>query len=435
MMVEPVSSELFNRAQDLIPGGVNSPVRAFKSVGGSPVYFNRAAGSRMWSVDNREYIDYCSSWGPAILGHSHPDVIEAVIAASRNGLTFGTCTPGEVYLAEQICSCIPSMEMVRLVTSGTEAVMTAIRLARGFTGRNKVIKFDGCYHGHSDAMLVSAGSGLLTGGISSSKGVSQQIASEVYVVPYNDLVSLKSIIQEHGDSIAAIIVEPIAGNMGLVLPKVNFLKGLRELSDMCNCVLIFDEVITGFRLGPTTFGTLCGVTPDLTTLGKIIGGGMPIGAVGGKKEIMHLLAPVGPVYQAGTLSGNPVAVAAGIETIKLLKSTNPYSKMENLCSNLSNEINEYCKKCGYPVICVNKGSMFTIYFRPAPIPESLDDVKRSDTKLFARFFNKLNENGIYFPPSQFETAFVSAAHTQEDISTTVKIMCKALDDTFKGKDE
>lgn len=427
------SSDLFTIAQKYIPGGVNSPVRAFNAVGGNPVYISKASGSKIWSVDGSEYIDYCSSWGPCILGHAHPEVIERVITSSRNGLSFGACTPEEPALAELICSCIPSIEMVRLVTSGTEAVMTALRLARAFTNRNKIIKFDGCYHGHSDAMLVSAGSGLLTGGISSSKGVSQSIASEVFIAPYNNLTAVNNIIDNHSDSIAAIIVEPIAGNMGLVLPDDNFLAGLRQAADKCKCLLIFDEVITGFRLGPTSYGTLCNVSPDLSTLGKIIGGGMPIGAVGGKKEIMQMLAPLGPVYQAGTLSGNPVAIAAGLKTIQLLKDTNPYPSMKKLCDELTYNINSHCAKNDYPVICVNKESLFTIYFRSAPAPGSLDDVKKSDASLFATFFQKLLHQGIYFPPSQFETAFVSAAHNNTDISKTSNIICKALDELFAGK--
>ena len=429
------SSELFTRAQKIIPGGVNSPVRAFKSVGSTPVYIDKASGSHIWSVEGKEYIDYCSSWGPCILGHAHPEVIAAVIASSSKGLTFGACTPGEVDLAELICSCIPSIEMLRLVTSGTEAVMTALRLARAFTGRNKIIKFDGCYHGHTDAMLVAAGSGLLTGVISSSKGIPQSITSDVFVAPYNDLSSVYNILEQHGDSVCAIIVEPVAGNMGLVAPKEGFLEGLRHAADKYNCVLIFDEVITGFRLGPTSFGSLCGVIPDLTTLGKIIGGGMPIGAVGGKSEIMQMLSPIGSVYQAGTLSGNPVAISAGLATIRLLRDTNPYPAIEKLCSLLCSNINSHCTNKKYPVLCVNRGSLFTIYFRSSPAPQSLDEVKQCDTKLFARFFQKLLSRGIYLPPSQYETAFISAAHTVQDIELTITHVCEVLDEIFEGSDE
>lgn len=426
------SSELFTRAQKIIPGGVNSPVRAFKAVGSTPIYIDKASGSRIWSVEGKEYIDYCSSWGPCILGHAHPEVIAAVTSSSSKGLTFGACTPGEVDLAELICSCIPSVEMLRLVTSGTEAVMTALRLSRAFTGRNKIIKFEGCYHGHTDAMLVSAGSGLLTGGISSSKGVTEAVASEVFIAPYNDLSSVNKILEQYGDSVSTIIVEPIAGNMGLVAPDKGFLEGLRSAADKYNCVLIFDEVITGFRLGPTSYGTLCGVIPDLTTLGKIIGGGMPIGAIGGKAEIMNMLSPNGSVYQAGTLSGNPVAISAGLTTIKLLRDTNPYPQIERLCTLLTSNINSHCKDKKYPVFCVNKGSLFTIYFRPSPAPESLNEVKKSDTETFARFFQKLLKRGIYLPPSQFETAFISAAHTEQDIDITITHIREVLDEIYEG---
>jgi glutamate-1-semialdehyde 2,1-aminomutase len=429
------SSELFSRAQKIIPGGVNSPVRAFKSVGSTPIYIEKASGSRIWSVEGKEYIDYCSSWGPCILGHAHPEVISAVTSSSRNGLTFGACTPGEVDIAEIICSCIPSIEMLRLVTSGTEAVMTALRLSRAFTGRNKIIKFDGCYHGHTDAMLVAAGSGLLTGGISSSKGVSQAVASDVFIAPYNDLASVNSILAQHGDCVSTIIVEPIAGNMGLVAPKEGFLEGLRSAADKYNCLLIFDEVITGFRLGPTSYGTLCGVVPDLTTLGKIIGGGMPIGAVGGRAEIMNMLSPSGSVYQAGTLSGNPVAISAGLTTIKLLRDTNPYPKLQHLCTLLASKINSHCTNKKYPVFCVNKGSLFTIYFRPSPAPQSLSEVKKSDTETFTRFFQKMLKRGIYLPPSQYETAFISAAHTEQDIDITTTHICEVLNEIYEGSDE
>jgi glutamate-1-semialdehyde 2,1-aminomutase len=429
------SSELFIRAQKVIPGGVNSPVRAFKSVKSTPVYIEKASGSRIWSVEGREYIDYCSSWGPCILGHAHPEVIAAVTSSSSKGLTFGACTPGEVDLAELICSCIPSVEMLRLVTSGTEAVMTALRLARAFTGRNKIIKFDGCYHGHTDTMLVSAGSGLLTCGISSSKGVSESVASDVFVAPYNDISSVYNILEKYGDSVSTIIVEPVAGNMGLVAPKEGFLKGLRHAADKYKCVLIFDEVITGFRLGPTSFGTLCNVVPDLTTLGKIIGGGMPVGAIGGKSEIMKMLSPIGSVYQAGTLSGNPVAISAGLTTLKLLKEANPYPQIEKLCTLLASKINSHCVYKKYPVICVNKGSLFTIYFGQSSVPESLNDVKKSDTEKFTLFFNKLLKRGIYLPPSQYETAFVSAAHTEQDIASTFTHIREVLDEVYVGSNE
>jgi len=424
------SDDLFARAVKCIPGGVNSPVRAFKSVGGTPVFIDRASGSRLWSVDGTEYIDYCSSWGPCILGNAHPDVLKAAEMAAHKGLTFGACTEGEVELAEFICDCIPSIDLIRLVTSGTEAVMTALRLARAFTGRDKIIKFDGCYHGHCDSMLVAAGSGLLTGGISSSKGVQQSIASDVFIAPYNDIRSVKNILDQHGSSIAAIIVEPAAGNMGLVLPDNNFLESLRDLADRHKCLLICDEVITGFRFGPSAYSTLYNIEPDIITLGKIIGGGLPVAAIGGKAAIMEQLAPLGPVYQAGTLSGNPVAVAAGLTTLQLLRRLDPYSRIEKLCSDLASQINSFCKTNNYPVFTNQKGSLFTIYFGLKSEPHNLDDVRQCDTSLFTKFFRKILEKGIYFPPSQFETAFVSAAHTEADIDRTVSVFCRAITELF-----
>lgn len=425
-----ISETLFNRAQKVIPGGVNSPVRAFKAVGRSPIFIEKAQGCRIWSVDGDEYIDYCGSWGPIILGHSNPVVMEAVQSALQNGLSFGACTKGEVELAELICTAIPSVEKIRLVTSGTEAVMTAIRLARAYTGRNKILKFDGCYHGHSDSMLVAAGSGLLTGGISSSKGVPDSVAGDTFICPYNDINSVSDIIESNGESIAAIIVEPIAGNMGLVVPENGFLDGLRKAADKCKCVLIFDEVITGFRFGPTSYGNIIGVKPDLTTLGKIIGGGLPVGAVGGRKEIIDLLAPAGPVYQAGTLSGNPIAVCAGLATLKHLISTNPYPKMEQLCSLLANRVNSYAESKSFPAIVANKGSLFTLYFRSSPAPRSLVEVKQSGTAQFATFYGKMLGKGIYLPPSQFETAFFGASHTDKEVDQTTEAICSALDQIF-----
>ncbi len=409
------STELFQRAQSVIPGGVNSPVRAFRSVGGAPLYIASGKGARMTTVEGRELVDFCGSWGPLILGHAHPDVVAAICAAARAGSSFGVNTPGEVELAELLCRLVPSIEQVRLVSSGTEAVMTAIRLARGCTGRRRLLKFDGCYHGHSDSMLVSAGSGLLTGGIGSSAGVTPETASDVFVVQYNDLDAVNKIVQMHGNDLAAIIVEPVAANMGLVEPASGFLAGLRAAADRCGALLIFDEVITGFRFGPTTYGQMIGLSPDLTTLGKIIGGGMPIGAVGGRKAVMEKLAPLGPVYQAGTLSGNPVAVAAGLATLKVLVRENPYARLGALTGRLADGLNAAARDAGLDVLCARTASLFTVYFRKGAAPRNLEEVKRADTKAFAVFFREMLARGYYLPPSQFEVGFVSSAHTGQDI--------------------
>jgi len=412
------SEDLFERAQAVIPGGVNSPVRSFGSVGGTPVFMERGSGSKMYSADGDEYIDFCCSWGPLVLGHAHPRVVDAICRSAEKGTSFGANTEAEVELAELICNQIPYAEMVRLMSSGTEAVMTALRLARGYTGRSKIIKFDGCYHGHSDCLLVSAGSGLLTSGNPTSAGVTRAITDDVLVAPYNNLAAVEQLVSEHGDSIAAIIVEPIAGNMGLVMPDEGFLEGLRTICDKNSSLLLFDEVITGFRLGVTTYGTICGVTPDLTTLGKIIGGGMPIGAVTGKTEIMKSLAPLGNVYQAGTLSGNPVAVAAGLATLRELIETDPYPAMEKLALNISCEINRHAENVGAEMHCATKGSMFTTFFTKNQIT-NLDEAKTCDTKAHSAFFHKMLENGVYLPPSQFEVCFVSAAHNEQDIKMLI----------------
>lgn len=419
------SKELFSRAKRVIPGGVNSPVRAFNAVGGDPVYVVSGKGARMKTADGQELLDFCGSWGPLILGHARAEVVEAIRQAASEGTSFGINTPREVEFAELICSLVPSMKMVRLVSSGTEATMTALRLARGFTGRRKVIKFDGCYHGHADCLLVAAGSGLLTGGISSSAGVSDAVASEMLIPAYNDLAAVEQLIAEQGNDIAAIIVEPVAANMGLVPPAPGFLQGLRKAADRCGALLIFDEVITGFRLGPTSYGALCGVTPDLTCMGKIVGGGMPIGAVGGREDVMRKLAPLGPVYQAGTLSGNPVAVAAGIATLTLLKKENPYPEMERLCRKLTEGLTALAKTRGVTLQVPALGSLFTPFFCAGAI-RSLADAKRSDTKAHAAFFHGMLDRGIYLPPSQFEVGFVSAAHTEADIDTFLLAAGQAL---------
>jgi glutamate-1-semialdehyde 2,1-aminomutase len=408
------SKELFNRATRVIPGGVNSPVRAFNAVGGDPLYVVSGQGARITSVDGKELTDFCGSWGPLLFGHARQEIVAAIQQAASEGTSFGINTPREVEFAEQLHERVPSMEMIRLVSSGTEAVMTALRLARGYTGRKKLLKFDGCYHGHTDAMLVAAGSGLLTGGISSSAGVLPADAQEVFVSPYNDLETVKRIIQREGSDLAAIIVEPVAGNMGLIPPAPGFLAGLREATTRCGALLIFDEVITGFRLGPTTYGMLCGVTPDLTTLGKIIGGGMPIGAVGGRADIMRKLAPLGPVYQAGTLSGNPVAVAAGLAMLQLSVSENPYPKLDVLGRRLTDGLNAAARKAGLALHCTGLGGMFTPFFM-ADAPTDLATAKHCDTKAYAAFFRAMLARGFYLPPSQFEAAFLSAAHSNDDV--------------------
>jgi glutamate-1-semialdehyde 2,1-aminomutase len=417
------SEQWFERAKKVIPGGVNSPVRAFNGVGGTPVYFKSGKGAKVQTEDGNELIDFCGSWGPLILGHARDEVVDAVSKTAADGLSFGANTAKEAEFAELVHALVPEMEMVRLVSSGTEAVMTAIRLARGYTGRRKIIKFDGCYHGHSDYLLVASGSGLLTGGISSSAGVSPAATEEVFVAPYNDLAAVQEILKNNGDEIAAVIVEPIAGNMGLVEPAEGFLEGLRAATSECGALLIFDEVINGFRLGATTYGHLAGIGADITTLGKIIGGGMPIGAIGGSTEIMSTLAPLGPVYQAGTLSGNPVAVAAGMKTLELLRDENPYPHMERLGKKLADGINRMAKEKGLDLHCAQRGGMFTPFFRKEPV-HNLDDSKACDQKAHAAYFHHMLDHGFYTPPSGFEVAFVSAAHTEDHIDAFLETFHK-----------
>jgi glutamate-1-semialdehyde 2,1-aminomutase len=418
------SKNLYKRALKVIPGGVNSPVRAFNAVGGDPVYVTKGKGARITTAEGRELIDFCGSWGPLILGHARDEVVEAACAAARDGMTFGINTPREVEFAELLCAQIPSMEQVRLVNSGTEAVMTALRLARGFTGRRRIIKFAGGYHGHSDGLLVGAGSGLLTGGISSSAGVYVN-KGDVFLPAYNDKEAVSRIVKEYGNELAAIIVEPVAGNMGLVLPQDGFLEHLRTEADRCGALLIFDEVITGFRFGPTSYGVLAGIVPDLTCLGKIIGGGMPLAAFGGRRDVMQRLAPVGNVYQAGTLSGNPVAVAAGMKTVELLIKENPYPRLADAGSKISAALNEIPGEFHVAQL----GGVFTPFFRREPV-RNLDDAKACDTKAYARFFNGMLERGFYLPPAQFEAAFISAAHTPDDLSQFAAAACTVL--TGKG---
>jgi len=409
------SEKLFNKAKLLIPGGVNSPVRAFNSVKCSPIYIEKGKGAYIYDVDNKSYMDFCGSWGPLILGHARKEIVEAVTEATKSGLTFGTCNSREVEMAELLKSCIPFIDMVRVVNSGTEAVMSAIRLARGYTGRNKIVKFDGCYHGHADYLLVSAGSGLLTNSISTSAGVPESAVNDVIVVPYNDIEAVKHVFNSCSNEIAAVIVEPVAGNMGAVAPVEGFLETLRELTTETNSLLIFDEVITGFRFKAGAYASICGVTPDLITLGKIIGGGMPLAAFGGRQDIMECLAPIGNVYQAGTLSGNPVALAAGIATIKTLIKDDGYTKRRELADKIQKSLNSSSRKNDWNIYCNAFMGVFTIFFGRNDAPENLDDVKICDTKKFAEFYKKMLQRGYYLSPSQFEINFISAAHTEENI--------------------
>ena len=413
-----MNQKLFERAQRHIPGGVNSPVRAFRSVGGTPCFFTKGCGSRVTDADGKEYLDYVGSWGPLILGHAHPEVVTTVQDAAAQGLSFGAPTEGEVDMADLLCDLLPSLEMLRLVSSGTEATMSAIRLARGCTGRDLLIKFEGCYHGHSDSLLVKAGSGMLTFGNPSSAGVPADLAKHTLVLDYNNAGQLESAFAEHGERIAAVIVEPVAGNMNLIAPCLDFLTAMRRLCTQHGAVLIFDEVMTGFRVGPACAQGYYGITPDLTTLGKVIGGGMPLGAFGGKREIMQEIAPLGPVYQAGTLSGNPVAVAAGLTTLKLIQTPDFYEsltqKTEMLCSGLI----EAAKKHGVAFSAQSIGGMFGIYFRQS-CPQSYAEVMECDKETFNRFFHAMLEAGHYFAPSAFEAGFVSAAHSNTDIAETI----------------
>jgi glutamate-1-semialdehyde 2,1-aminomutase len=412
------NDELFARAQRTIPAGVNSPVRAFRSVGGTPRFLTRGEGPYVWDADGKRYIDYVGSWGPAILGHAHPAVVRAVQESAVHGLSFGAPTETEIVMAETLCRRLPSLELVRLVSSGTEATMSALRLARGYTGRAKILKFEGCYHGHGDSLLVKAGSGALTFGQPSSAGVPPGIAQLTIVVPYNDLAAVAAAFAAEKDGIAAIIVEPIAGNMNLIMPKPGFLEGLRTLCDEHGAVLIFDEVMTGFRVHPQGVQGLTGITPDLTTLGKVIGGGMPVGAFGGKRVIMEKIAPLGPVYQAGTLSGNPVAVAAGLATLAATEAPGFYEGLTQMTRSFTEGLAAAAKRAGVPFSAQSVGGMFGIYFA-AQVPDSYDSVMAGDKERFNRFFHAMLDAGIYLAPSAFEAGFVSAAHTRDDIAATL----------------
>jgi len=418
-MEHPKSAGLFSRAKAVIPGGVNSPVRAFKSVGRDPIFIREARGAIIIDVDGNEYIDYVGSWGPMILGHSHPAVIEAVERSARSGTSFGAPTELEVKVAELICTMIPSIEMVRMVNSGTEATMSAIRLARAFTGREKIIKFEGCYHGHSDSFLIKAGSGALTLGVPDSPGVPVALAAATLNARFNNIDSVHRLVEQNKNQIAAIIVEPVVGNMGCVPPDDGFLAQLREVSSQHNSVLIFDEVMTGFRVSAGGAQGHYGVSPDLTTLGKIIGGGLPVGAYGGKKELMEMVAPSGPMYQAGTLSGNPLAMAAGYATLKILDEKKEiYDHLEHLAAMLAAGIAENLTETGAACTQQRVGSMGTLFFTNTPVRD-FQTATKSDTKKYAVYFNAMLNQGIYLAPSQFEAGFISGAHTEENIKQTI----------------
>jgi glutamate-1-semialdehyde 2,1-aminomutase len=412
------SKFFFARALKNIPGGVNSPVRAWRAVGGSPLFISRAKGSYIFDADDRKYIDYVGSWGPMILGHADTRVIRAIARCAANGTSFGAPTLGEVELAEMVSLCVPSIEKLRLVSSGTEATMSAIRLARAFTNRSKLVKFDGCYHGHSDGLLVKAGSGVATLSLPDSPGVPSSIARETLTARYNDLQSVRKLFDRHGQDIAAVIVEPICGNMGVIPPDVNFLGGLREFTKRIGALLIFDEVITGFRVALGGAQERYKVKPDLTCLGKILGGGLPLAAFGGRRQVMDLLAPLGPVYQAGTLSGNPLAVAAGTETLKLLTQRGCYDRLETLSGRLEDGLNQVIRKYRIQATINRVGSMLTVFFGVTSVA-SVDDARDCDRKLFASFFHGMLKRGIYLPPAPFESWFVSAAHSRAQLDRTI----------------
>ena len=419
------SQQLFQQAQQLIPGGVNSPVRAWRAMGMSPRFIARAQGAQIIDVDGNTYIDFVGSWGPMIVGHAHPQVVEALRQAAAGGTSYGAPTPAEVELAELLVAAVPSVEMVRLVNSGTEATMTAIRLARAATGRDTIIKFDGGYHGHADTLLVQAGSGVLTQGIPGSPGVPRAIAELTLSLPYNNLEAVQQAVDQKAGEIAAIIVEPVAGNMGVAPPTPGFLPGLRRVCDRHGIVLIFDEVITGFRVAWGGAQARYGVSPDLTCLGKVIGGGLPVGAYGGRRDLMEQMAPVGPVYQAGTLSGNPLAVAAGLATLKILQEPGIYEKLEEKGCRLEEQVLTLARQAGLP-LCINRvGSMFTLFFTAGPVAD-LAGAQTSDTGRFQRFFQKMLAQGVYLPPSQFEAWFLSLAHSPEDLQRTMSALAQAF---------
>ena len=419
------SDDLFKRAQQLIPGGVNSPVRAFRAMGRAPLFIREAAGAHLTDVDGNSYIDYVGSWGPMILGHAHPVVIEAIRKAVSRGTSYGAPTESEIELAGEITSAFPSLERVRLTSSGTEAAMSAIRLARGFTGRDRIVKFEGCYHGHSDSLLVKAGSGLATFGTPDSAGVPADFARNTIVVPYNDAGALNEIFEEQGSEIACVIIEPVAGNMGCVPPGPGYLEAVREVTSRHGALLIFDEVITGFRLAYGGAQQLFGVKADLTCLGKIIGGGLPVGAFGGRADVMDRIAPLGPVYQAGTLSGNPLAVTAGLAMLKLLRDSKPYEELERRSAKLERGLRAAASEAGIASTVNRVGSMLTAFFTEGPVTD-WPSAKKCDTDRYGRFFRAMLEQGVYLAPSQFECAFVSFAHTEELIERTIETVRSAL---------
>ncbi len=413
------SQEIFSAAQNLMPGGVNSPVRAFKSVGGQPIVFDRVKGAYIWDVDGNEYIDYVGTWGPAICGHANPEVITALHNALEKGTSFGAPCALENVLAEMVIDAVPSIEMVRFVNSGTEACMAVLRLMRAFTKRDKIIKFEGCYHGHADMFLVKAGSGVATLGLPDSPGVPKAVTSNTLTAPFNDLEAVKVLFEENRDEIAGVILEPVVGNAGFITPDAGFLEGLRELTQEHGALLVFDEVMTGFRISYGGAQEKFGVTPDLTTLGKIIGGGLPVGAYGGRKDIMSMVAPAGPMYQAGTLSGNPLAMTAGIKTLELLQKPGTYDYLERITKKLADGLMQVARETGHAACGGNISGMFGMFFTQGPV-HNYEDAKASDTAKFGRFHRGMLEHGIYLAPSQFEAGFSSIAHTEEDIEKTLQ---------------
>lgn len=419
------SIEAFRQAVQYLPGGVNSPVRAFRAVETDPVFIARGAGSRVYDIDGNEYIDYLGSWGPLILGHAHPAVVQAIEETARKGTSFGAPTELETEMAKLVTEIVPSIEVVRMVNSGTEATMSALRLARGYTGREKIVKFEGSYHGHADSLLIKAGSGVASLSLPDSPGVPQQVTAGTLVAPYNDLEAVKLLFERYGEQIAAVIVEPVAGNMGVVPPQPGFLEGLRKLTQEYGALLIFDEVMTGFRVAYGGAQSLYGVMPDLTTLGKVIGGGLPVGAYGGRREIMEYVAPAGPVYQAGTLSGNPLAMAAGLTTLKELGKPGVYESLEEKGAFLEEQFRRNAEEAGIPCQINRVGSMMSVFFTDRPVV-NFASAKTSDTKRFARYFQKLLDLGVFVAPSQFEGMFISTAHTQEDLEKTVEAQRQAL---------
>jgi glutamate-1-semialdehyde 2,1-aminomutase len=418
-MSDAVSRALFARAKERIPGGVNSPVRAFRAVGGEPIFIARAEGCWLYGADGRRYLDYVGSWGPMILGHAHPSVLSAITDAAALGTSYGAPTEREVLLAEALCEAVPSIEMVRLCSSGTEACMSALRLARGFTGRSLIVKFAGCYHGHADFLLVKAGSGLATMGVPDSAGVPEAVARATLTARYNDLDSVRALFEQFGEEIAAVIVEPVAGNMGCVPPEPGFLQGLAELCRSRGALFVLDEVMTGFRLAYGGAQEKFALKPDLTTLAKIAGGGLPLGAFGGRRDVMSMLAPIGPVYQAGTLSGNPVATAAGLATLALLRDRSAYQTLETIGAALEEGLRDAARLAGVKVTIQRVGSMWTVFFTDGPV-RSWDDAARCDTARFAKFHRAMLDAGVYLPPSQFEAAFHSLAHGPSEVESTVR---------------